>query len=320
MKTRQAVLAAPGRFETRDADLSVGANELLIRVAVCGLCNWELNHFKGKLGTCPQTLGHEVAGVVQQVGEKVSRFKVGEAVTGLPPQLSGFADHCILSESSTVKLSATADVGAALGEPLSCVATTLLAAEPGAGDVGVVVGCGPMGLWCTQLLNGSLLSSLVAVDVNPDRLEQARRFGATHLINPAKQDALAELTRITDGHLADFVIEGTGNPAVLAGACTYLRNTGRGRLILMSSHEATGPAFDWRPLQQKGAIIKMTFPVSALDPIDSLRRAMGLYNRGTLQVRPLISHTFDLEHIQQAFETLESKPSDYVKGVVVPKL
>ena len=320
MKTRQAILVQPGRFEIRDMDLTVGRDQLLIRVAVCGLCNWELNHWRGTIGQCPQSLGHEVAGIVEQIGEGAQRFKVGDAVTALPPQLSGFADYCILSDADTAKLAPNADVRAALGEPLSCVITTLLAAEPAVGDVGVIVGAGPMGLWCTQLLAGRLLSALVVIDVNPARLALARQFGATHTIDASQQDAVAVLAEITEGRLGDFVIEGTGRPATLASACTYLRNTGRGRLILMSSHEAAGPAFDWRPLQQKGAIVKMTFPVSAVAPRDSFRRAVDMYNRGSLQVAPLITHRFDLAHIQQAFETLESKPNDYIKGVVMPYL
>ena len=291
---------------------------MLVRVAGCGLCNWELNHFVGTLGTGPQTLGHEIVGTIEQLGESVSRFKIGDIVTGLPPGLTGFADYCILTEKDSMRVNPDMDPGVCLGEPLSCVVTTLLATEPQAGDVGLILGCGPMGLWCTQVLAGRSLAALVAVDMQTQRLELATRFGATHVINPAQEDAVTKLSQLTDGNLADFVIEGTGSPAVLASAAAYLRPTGRGKLILMSSHENAGPAFDWRPLQVKGAVIKMTFPVSALCVTDSLRRAVTLYNRGSLQVRPVITHEFKLEQIQKAFETLHHKPKDYIKGIVVP--
>ncbi len=319
MKTRQAVLVRPGVLEIREAELHPGLGEILVRVAGCGLCNWELNHFGGHLGNCPQTLGHEVAGYVEELGEGVTRFQIGDAVTGLPPRMSGFADYCILSERESVRVNSAMDPEVCLGEPLSCVITTLLATEPQAGDVGLILGCGPMGLWCTQVLAGRSLAALVAVDVQTQRLELATQFGATHSINASEGDAPAKLSKLTDDYLADFVIEGTGSPAVLATAAAYLRCTGRGRLILMSSHEHIGPAFDWRPLQTKGAIVKATFPISALSPIDSLRRAVALYNRGSLQVRPLITHRFRLDQIQSAFETLQHKPNDYIKGIVVPK-
>jgi threonine dehydrogenase-like Zn-dependent dehydrogenase len=318
MKSRQAILVRPGRFELRDTVLHAAASEMIVRVNACGLCNWELNHFNGTIDGCPQTLGHEVVGTVEQIGESVSRFKIGDRVTGLPPRLSGFADYCILTEKDSVHVDSAADWQVCLGEPLSCVVTTLLAAEPEVGDIGLIFGCGPMGLWCTQVLSGSSLGGLVAVDVHPKRLEMATRFGATCVINPAEEDAVAKFAELTDGHLADFVIEGTGNPAAMSTAAAYLRQTGRGRLIMMSSHEQAGPAFDWRPLQNKGAIVKSTFPVSALSVTDSLRRAAMLYNRGSLQVRPLITHQFKLEEVQHAFETLHSKPKDYIKGIVVP--
>jgi threonine dehydrogenase-like Zn-dependent dehydrogenase len=318
MKTRQAILVEPHRFEIRDTNLHPGHGEMLVRVAGCGLCNWELNHFAGTLCTCPQPLGHEIVGYVEELGAGVNGFKVGDIITGLPPQLGGFADHCLMTERDSVRVHPAMDPEVCLGEPLSCVVTTLLATEPQVGDVGLVLGCGPMGLWCTQVLAGRSLAALVAVDVQTHRLELATRFGATHVINPSEEDAPAKLARLTDGNLADFVIEGTGSPAVLSSAAAYLRPTGRGKLIMMSSHETAGPAFDWRPLQNKGAVIKATFPVAALSVTDSLRRAITLYNRGSLQVRPVITHQFKLDQIQQAFETLHHKPTDYIKGIVMP--
>jgi threonine dehydrogenase-like Zn-dependent dehydrogenase len=206
MKTRQAILVKPGQFEIRETNISPGPGDLLVRVASCGLCNWELNHFAGNLGTCPQTLGHEIVGYVEQLGESVTKFKVGDAITGLPPQLTGFADYCILRENDSILVNPQMDPEFCLGEPLSCVVTTLLATEPQVGDVGLVLGCGPMGLWCTQVLSGRSLTVLVAVDVQTQRLELATRFGATHVINPKEEDAAAKLAKITDGHLADFVI------------------------------------------------------------------------------------------------------------------
>lgn len=318
MRTRQAILVEPHRFEIRETTLHLGPGEMLVRVAGCGLCNWELNHLCGTLGACPQPLGHEIVGYVEQLGQGVCRFKVGEIVTGLPPRLGGFADYCILTESDSVRVNPAMDPEVCLGEPLSCVVTTLLATEPQVGDVGLILGCGPMGLWCTQVLAGRSMAALVAVDVQTSRLELAARFGATHVINPTEEDAPATLAKLTDGKLADFVIEGTGSPAVMASAAAYLRPTGRGKLIMMSSHETAGGAFDWRPLQNKGAIIKATFPVAALSVTDSLRRAIALYNRGSLQVRPVITHQFKLDQIQQAFETLHHKPKDYIKGIVMP--
>jgi len=317
MKTRQAVLVEPKRFELREAELAPGPGQLLVKVAVCGLCNWEQNHWLGQLGTCPQTLGHEWAGTVEEVGAGVAAFAVGDRVTGLPDSLSGFADYLVTGAATCFKLAPEIETVHALGEPLKCVVTVLRAAAPEAGDIGVVLGCGPMGLWCLQGMTGKLLSALIAVDVSPAKLELARRCGATHLINPKTEDAVACIREISSGRMADFVIEGTGVPELMGAAASYLK-TGRGRLTLMSSHERAAREFDCRVVQNQGIVIAGAHPSFSLDQTDDMRRTVLLLNNGVFQMDGIISHRFPLERIQEAFEALEHKPADYIKGVVNP--
>ncbi len=317
MKTRQAVLVAPKRFELREADLLPGAGQLLLKVEVCGLCNWELNHWLGQLGTCPQTLGHEWAGTVVELGAGVAGFAVGDRVTGLPDSLSAFADYLVTGAATCFKLAPEIDPAQTPGEPLKCVVTVLRAAAPEAGDVGVVLGCGPMGLWCLQGLGANKLGALIAVDVSPDKLELARSNGATHLVNPHAGDAVARISDISGGRLADFVIEGTGVPELMGAAASYLK-TGRGRLVIMSSHERAAREFDWRVVQNKGAVVTGAHPSFSPDQTDDMRRAVRLLNNGVFRMDGIISHRFPLDRIQEAFETLEHKPADYIKGVVIP--
>ena len=317
MKTRQAVLVAPRKFELREAELSPGPGQLLLKVAVCGLCNWEQNHWLGLLGKCPQTLGHEWAGTVEEVGSGVSGFSIGDRVTGLPDSLSAFADYMVTASATCFKLAPGIDPAQTPGEPLKCVITVLRAAAPEAGDVGVVLGCGPMGLWCLQGLGGNLLGALIAVDVSPAKLELARRCGATHTINPRTENAVARISEISDGRLADFVIEGTGVPELMGDAASYLK-TGRGRLVIMSSHERIAREFDWRVVQNKGAVVTGAHPSFSPDQADDMRRAVRLLNNGTFRMDGIISHRFTLDRIQEAFETCEHKPADYIKGVVIP--
>lgn len=66
MKTRQAWLVEPKRFELRETELSPGPGQLLLKIAVCGLCNWEQNHWLEQLGKYPQTLGHEWSGTASR--------------------------------------------------------------------------------------------------------------------------------------------------------------------------------------------------------------------------------------------------------------
>jgi threonine dehydrogenase-like Zn-dependent dehydrogenase len=318
MKTRRAFLVAPGEFEIREIDLKrPSPSQVLVKIAACGLCNWEQNHWKGLLGTCPQTLGHEWGGVVQEAGKRVKNVKPGDSVAALPDVMTGFSDY-VVAEARTVRtLAKGIRPDQSLGEPLTCVVNVLHAANPQAGDYGVVVGCGPMGLWCIQALAGHMLAGLIAVDVAPKKLQLAKRFGATHTISPAREDVVERLEAITAGWLADFVIEGTGIPGVLNQAVTYLKNK-RGRLAVMSAHEGAGPAFDWRPIQRKAITLIGAHPGFSTDIHDDFRRAVDLLNNGVFRMDGIISHRFKLSRIEEAFATLENKPKDYIKGVVVP--
>jgi threonine dehydrogenase-like Zn-dependent dehydrogenase len=100
-------------------------------------------------------------------------------------------------------------------------------------------------------------------------------------------------------------------------AANYLK-TGRGRLVLMSSHERAAREFDWRTVQSKGIAVAGAHPSYSLDQTDDMRRAVRLLNNGVFRMDGIISHRFPLARIQEAFETLEHKPADYIKGVVVP--
>lgn len=317
MISKRAVLVSPRKFEIRQEEVCPGPNEVLVKVASCGLCNWELNHWRGHLGTIPQTLGHEWGGTIVELGSEVKGFAVGDVVTGLPPYLNGFAEYATYGTDRCVKLNPDVNPVHALGEPLKCIVTNLRAAAPEAGDYGVVLGCGPMGLWCVQGLAGNLLAGLIAVDIDDKKLELARKFGATHTINSRNTDVKQAVYEITNGRMADFSIEGTGNPRLVSVAMSCLR-TGRGRLVLMSSYEAEDAPFNLKMAMEKSIEVRVGHYFNCLDQTDEIRRAATLINNGTFKMDGVISHVFRLDEIQKAFETLENKPGDFLKGIVIP--
>jgi threonine dehydrogenase-like Zn-dependent dehydrogenase len=315
MRSRRAILVESGRLEIHEGEVNPAPDELLVKISVCGLCNWELNHYKGLFGTCPQALGHEWAGIVIETGENVKNFAVGDAVTGYGG--SGFADYMTALEKDSYKLARNINPEHALGEPLKCIVTVLRAASPEAGDFGLVLGCGPMGLWCIQALAGKLLGGLIAVDIDQRKLALAKKYGATHVIDSRNEDAIKRIAEITNGEMADFVIEGTGIPALLNSSVNYLKNS-RGRLIIMSSYEEIAREFDFREVIKRGVEIRAAHPQYSVNQHEDMRRAVQMINSGVFNMEEIISHKFKLEDIQTAFENLHKKPGNYIKGVVVP--
>jgi L-iditol 2-dehydrogenase len=246
MKTKRAFLIEPRKFELREIEINPINDQVLVKVESCGLCNSELNNWRGFENQYPQALGHEWAGTVVELGPEVKKLKIEDRVTALPKGHNvGYSEYVEISESKCVKVLPQVELKYAFGEPLKCVLTVVRGAAPEAADHAVIQGCGPMGLWCIQALKGNFLSSLTAIDIDAEKLKLARKYGATHVINSKQGNVEKQIEAITGGHMADFVIEGTGVPELLNTAQRYLKK-GRGRLVMMSFHEKSCPEFDFR--------------------------------------------------------------------------
>lgn len=317
MISRRAYLLSPGKFEIGEVDVNCGPDEVLVEATVCGLCNWELNHWKGLIGPYPQSLGHECGGRIIEVGGNVEAFKKGDMVTALLPNMDGFSDYVAFDKAKCVKLNEGVNPHHAIGEPLKCIITVVRAAAPEAGDCGVIAGCGPMGLWAIQAIAGDLVPYLIAIDIDDEKLKLAKKFGATHTINPLRQNVEEYICAITGGHMADFAIDGTGSPNTVSTSMACLRK-GKGRLVLMSSYEHENAGFNYKMAMEKSVEVRVAHGLYSNNEMDDMRRAVELLNSGAFKMEDIISHTFDLENIQKAFQTLEQKPAGYLKGIVVP--
>jgi len=316
MLTKRAYLTEKGNFTIKEIDLHPEADEVLVKVALCGLCNWELNFWKsngGMYSEYPALLGHEWSGVVIETGENVTKFKPGDKITAF--DFGGFGEYNVAKESMCCKIEPDVKYENAMGEPIKCISTVLTAASPRVGDTGVILGCGAMGQWCIQTLGRSSLSHLIAVDIDDKKLEIAKKHGATHTINSKNEDAAKRISEITGGCMADFVIEGTGVPEVLEQGAEFLRT--QGRLILMSSHERSAKEFNLTPIFMKGITLIGAGPARSDNADEDLKRACAFINKGIIDNQLLISHKYELSEINEAFAALENKPSDYIKGIVV---
>jgi len=115
---------------------------------------------------------------------------------------------------------------AALIEPLACSMHAVKRAGIEFGDTVVIAGCGPLGLGMVAYAAMKSPAALVAVDLADDRLERARRLGATHTLNPHSKNAIAAIKEMTEGYGCDVYIEATGNPVAVEQGLLMLRKAG----------------------------------------------------------------------------------------------
>jgi threonine dehydrogenase-like Zn-dependent dehydrogenase len=209
--------------------------------------------------TAPITAGHEFIGTVAGLGEGAGEkygLAIGDRaiseqiipcwecryckrgqyhlcavhdIYGFHGQNGGFADYIIFPPNALnhkVPASVPAE-HAALIEPLACSMHAVERGQIGFEDTVVIAGCGTLGLGMVAYASRKSPAQLIAVDLSDDRLERARKLGATHLLNPRKENVIEAIRNLTEGYGCDVYIEATGHPASVEQGLLAVRKAGR---------------------------------------------------------------------------------------------
>ncbi len=254
---RTLVIDAPGRFSYGQREIPAPADgEVLLRVRRLGFCGTDLNTFRGgnPLVTFPRIPGHEIAATIEAVTPGVpAAFTVGQAVTLLPYTTCGACSSCRAGRTNACRHNQTLGVqqdgafteflvtrwqnliapraldfaGLALVEPLAVGFHAAARGRVTAADTVLVFGCGMIGLGA---IAGSAFhrgATVIAVDVEDEKLAVARLAGATHVINSRTEDLPARVQELTDGHGPAVAIEAVGLPATFTACVDLVAFAGR---------------------------------------------------------------------------------------------
>lgn len=339
MKRKVVVQTAPKKLEIVEEEIPrLRPDDVLVKNVSIGLCHSDVPQFLGQSsmgGTdkygrrymlspleYPLPIGHEPVGVVVEVGSNVKNIKPGDYVGG---SMGGFADYTITEPRRCIPIPKDVpELKYCLAEPLTCIVNILQICAPQFGDYVAVIGCGMMGLLTLAGLRSKGVAELIAIDMSADRLELAKKYGATKCIL-ATGNVDEEIYEITKGHGCDVVVEITGSLKGLHTASQIIRYaqmfdyTGRGKIVVPSLY---GKPETWDPdtgynLMFRSPILHIAHPWYALD-----YRACGIagveaYCKGILPLNEMISHEFKLEDVQKGFEVMCSGDLNFIKGIVV---
>lgn len=354
MKIRAALLRRPGdRLEIATLDLAPPQRgEVRVKVVAAGVCHSDWHLVTGDTKhPLPAVLGHEGAGIVDEVGPDVVGIAVGDHVAlswapscgdcfycgiGRPnlcgtylepiwagtmldghPRLSEngepvyhycslacFAEYAVVPAVSCVVVppSLPFEVAAVIGCAVTTgVGSVLNTAEVREGQSVVVFGVGGVGL--STIMGAKLAGAnpIIAVDPLPNRREAALDLGATHAV-AAGPSAVEEIRVLTQGRGADFAFEAVGIPAVQEQALAALRPGGT---AVFSGLAPMGTATNLPGaiLVREEKTVKGSYYGTANPPIDFVRYA-ALFEEGRLPLDRLISRTYRLEEINEAFEDM----------------
>jgi threonine dehydrogenase-like Zn-dependent dehydrogenase len=292
---------------------SIADDEVLVRVAACGVCASELEMWGGD-GPLSDPLypGHEVSGIVDEVGSKVSGTAVGDRV-GVWVTARGFAEY-VAVKAQFCRPAGDGPLDEALAEPLACAANAVEAADVRLGDDVVVVGAGFMGNLVQKLVMLRGVRHLIVADARPDALERAEKLGATRVVD-VRSESLAEVTSdLTGARGADITFECTGTQRALSGVGDVTRMSGK--IAIVGFHQGSAreiPLAQWNWMAF--TVVNAHFRDVAVI-MRGMTIGMRLLSSGVLSMDDLVSHRYPLEQINEAFEALQSKPDGFVKAVI----
>lgn len=314
---RTAVLSAPREFRFKQRPLPIpGPGQVRVRLEGCGVCGSNLPPFEGRpwfnYPREPGEPGHEGWGEVDAIGPGVTGIQPGERVALLSSH--AFAEYDLADYRAVVKLPPALEKKPVPGEALGCAMNVFRRCDIQAGQTVAIIGIGFLGALLVSLA-ASAGAQVIAITRRPSALQIAGTMGAKHLIPMDDHwKILEQVKAITDGAGCDRVIEAVGTQWPLDLAAELTRE--RGRLIIAGYHQ-DGPRqvnmqlWNWR----------------GLDVINAHEREPSVYARGMreavqaladerLQLQPLITHSFPLEEINQAFQHLAERPAGFMKAVI----
>jgi L-iditol 2-dehydrogenase len=330
------------------ADLPVpqpAPQEVLIRVAACGICGSDVHGYDGSSGRRipPIVMGHEAAGTIESVGSAVGNFHPGDRVTFDSTIYCGECEYCrrgamnlcgqreVLGVSTTEfrRAGAFADYvvvparvlyplppsvsfeEAAMVEPLSVAVHALAVSGIAKGSIAMVVGAGMIGLLVLQSLREAGCSQIIVSDIDDTRLKLARDLGATATINAKTTDPVAEVKKLTAGAGVDVALEAVGSTPTIKAAIESVKRGGTVTLIgnIAPIVEIPLQALVSRQLRLQGSAASSgEYP-----------QAIELLARGAVTVKPLISAVAPLEDGAQWFTRLHNREANLMKVVLAPK-
>lgn len=316
---RAAVFEGKGNIRVQDVPMpEVGPYDVLIQVHACGVCGTDVHIYNGDPGASPvvppRILGHEFAGVITEVGDKVTRFKVGDRVDADPNKWcgscrycrqgeahfctnmvgygtsanGGFAELVAVNESQVYKLAddVTFEEGA-MGEPVSCClhGIDMCNIEPGVNAA--VIGGGMIGLITLQLAFIAGAAKVAMIEPIEEKRKLAKDLGATICIDPFNENVkeVLEANGLTD---LKAVIECVGSPKTMEQAIDI---AGRKSVVMLFGLTSPGVPIEVRPYDDL-FLKEIELKASYINPY-TMGRAVELINTGRikvggeLQVKPL---------------------------------
>ena len=329
MKTNSACLVGVDRIETRERQLTIAPDEILVKTHLAGICGQDKNLYHGiippsgglntEMRTAfayPYFLGHEGGGTVVAVGEKVRDFAVGDRVISFG-WIETLSEYFKGKEDDLEKVPEGMAMDlASLGEPIGCAVFSGLMSRVQFGDTVAVFGMGFAGQIMAQVAKAKGAFKVIGVDVVDGKLALARKLGLDHAVNGTKEDPLQAVMEITGGQGADVVVDMAGSADSVSLCSAAVKHNGVMVFYSWITQDITVNISRWHNnslevintgLVHHGIKQRSLWTPQALRPV----------LQGQLAIEPLITHRFPITRIAEAFAVAANDPAA-IKVVIEP--
>lgn len=318
MKAIQVV--ARGQAEIIDIPKpKIQPGHVLVRTSLLSLCGSDVQmlHFAAdeSYPFPPGTTGHEMVGVVEAIEAEGSDISVGDNVLALAPGHRAMAEYYLAPVEHVLPL----PEGKPLDQLLQAqqLGTVLYASQRLPNVIGknvVVIGQGSAGLWFNFLLKRMGALNVIALDLEPFRLELSKQYGATHTICNASLDPKETICEITNGELADVVIEAAGEVESINLATDLVRKYGD--ILYFGFPRKQTFMFNYDRLFLKCCRATTIVGAVAEENQTSTRIALDMIASGEADAAPLITHRMPFSKVFDAYEMHRTRQDGAVKIIV----
>lgn len=326
-----------------DSPQITNKNEVKIKLKSIGVCGSDIHYYsEGKIGTqvvqFPFPVGHECSGVIEEVGENVTRVKVGDLVAvdpavhcghcdqclsgrphtcrnnkflGCPGQLDGcLAEYIVMPDFTCFPVTGKLNpVQAALIEPLSIGVYAVNMAGIVRNDSSVAIfGAGPIGLSILMKLKADGIHNTGVIEPLEYRLGRAKETGAKYIINPEKENVQKRVSQ-QEELLLDVVFEASGNQEAVNNSLKILKPGGK--LVLVGIPPSAQYNFDMDEMRRKELTV-----INIRRQNHCVEEAIDLVVAGKVDVEKMVTHHFSLEDTPVAFDMVEGYKNGVIKAMI----
>ena len=314
-----------------------GAGQVLIKVKYSAICGTDVHAFMYDIVSPGTVMGHEFYGTIFRVGPGVSHWSVGDRVVGgggIPPagegpafateprynyrtdgfagrRIRGYAEYVLMNDWEPMAVQdGVSDMAAALSEPIAVSVHAVRKSQLKLGDSVVVLGAGPIGVFCLQVARAAGASVVYVSEPLSNRQEAALKLGADEVFDPTKMDIVDKMVSLTEGLGPDLVFDCAGVGSTVNQALDMARRNGQVMLLAVPWKQISILPVDWMAREVE---LQSTFGARPVD----WRVAMDLIRSGKVAIDPILSKDefIPLDRIQEAFEEL-TKPTTQLQMVV----